>query len=39
MTIRMSSLGGNDFGNERARYNDFNDTFDEIVRIVDIGNE
>lgn len=38
MTIRMESLGGNDFTNERFRYPDLNDTFDEIVRLVNNGN-
>lgn len=38
MTIRTELLGGNDFIQEILRYPDMNDTFDEIVRLVDNGN-
>jgi len=39
MAIRNNILGGEDFvKGERLRYNDLNDTFDEIKRLVDNGN-
>lgn len=37
--IRNKLLGGNDFGNEVLRFGNLNDTFDEIVRIIDNGNQ
>ena len=37
MTIRTELLGGKDFIGERLRYNDLNDTINEIVRVVENG--
>ena len=38
MAIRNALLGGRDWIDERGVYTDWNDTFNEIVRIVDNGN-